>query len=207
MIPKPCLPVRLSARTSRKEISLASSISVQTPTFVIDTSMDRSSRVMQHGNPKFWIFFPKSLKFNFYLYFYLCRWAEITLASSISIHQWKGLHEYHSMETQKFDSLKKIKWILTNVLKGCEINNSEKNSLPYSVLCVSILFFVQIVYGTDCRSMLMLCYWKHCLRVLLSLLMGTFWIDIRNHIQFSLSIETFCPTCHAYTFYGIILSY
>ena len=35
------------------------------PTFVIDTSMERSSRVLQHGNPKIWFFFQKSFKLNF----------------------------------------------------------------------------------------------------------------------------------------------
>ena len=34
------------------------------PTLVIDTSMERSSRVLQHGNPKIWFFFLKSLKLN-----------------------------------------------------------------------------------------------------------------------------------------------
>ena len=29
------------------------------PTLVIDTSMERSSRVLQHGNPKIWFFFKK----------------------------------------------------------------------------------------------------------------------------------------------------
>ena len=29
------------------------------PTLVIDTSMERSSRVLHHGNPKIWIFFKK----------------------------------------------------------------------------------------------------------------------------------------------------
>ena len=37
------------------------------PTLVIDTSMERSSRVLQHGNPKIWFFFQKSLKFEFWL--------------------------------------------------------------------------------------------------------------------------------------------
>ena len=38
------------------------------PTFVIDTSMERSSRVVQHGNPKIWFFFfQKSSKFEFWL--------------------------------------------------------------------------------------------------------------------------------------------
>ena len=60
--------------------------------------------------PKFEFFLKKSLKLNFDLYWI----AEITLASSISvahwqlIHQWKGLHEYYSMEIPKI-WFKKIK--------------------------------------------------------------------------------------------------
>ena len=37
------------------------------PTLVIDTSMERSSRVLHHGNPKIWFFFQKSLKFEIWL--------------------------------------------------------------------------------------------------------------------------------------------
>ena len=37
------------------------------PTLVIDTSMERSSRVLQHGNKKIWFFFQKSSKFEFWL--------------------------------------------------------------------------------------------------------------------------------------------
>ena len=37
------------------------------PTLVIDTSMERSSRVLHHGNPEIWFFFQKSLKFEFWL--------------------------------------------------------------------------------------------------------------------------------------------
>ena len=36
-------------------------------TLVIDTSMERSSQVLHHGNPKIWIFFQKSSKFKFWL--------------------------------------------------------------------------------------------------------------------------------------------
>ena len=53
------------------------------PTLVIDASMERSSRVLLHGNPKIWYFFQKSSKLNFDF----CRKAEITLASSISVLQ------------------------------------------------------------------------------------------------------------------------
>ena len=48
------------------------------PTLVIDTSMEKSSRLIHLGNPRIW-FFSKSLKFEFW------RRAEITLASSISV--------------------------------------------------------------------------------------------------------------------------
>ena len=57
------------------------------PTLVIDTSMARSSRVLQYGNPKIW-FFQKSSKFNFDFYFDFCWRAELTLASSMSVLHW-----------------------------------------------------------------------------------------------------------------------
>ena len=50
------------------------------PTLVIDTSMERSSRELHEANPKIWIFFKKVRNSNFDL----CWRAEITLASSIS---------------------------------------------------------------------------------------------------------------------------
>ena len=38
------------------------------PTLVIDTAKERSSRVLHHGNPKIWFFFyQKSSKFEFWL--------------------------------------------------------------------------------------------------------------------------------------------
>ena len=61
----------VSVRTPRKEITIASSISCS-PTLVIDTSMERSLRVLQHGNPIF-----LNLELNFDLYFDLCQRAEI----------------------------------------------------------------------------------------------------------------------------------
>ena len=47
------------------------------PTLVIDTSMERSSRVLQHGNPKIWFFFSKKFEIEFDLYFDLCQRGEI----------------------------------------------------------------------------------------------------------------------------------
>ena len=59
-IPKPCLSV---CPHPEKRYHSFDNIS---PTLVIDTSMERSSRVLHHGNPKIWIFFffQKSLKFK-----------------------------------------------------------------------------------------------------------------------------------------------
>ena len=47
------------------------------PTLVIDTSMERSSRVLHHENPKTWISFQRSSKLNFDL----CRRAKIIFVS------------------------------------------------------------------------------------------------------------------------------
>ena len=54
-IPKPCLSVRLSAPEKRYHHSFVNI----SPTLVIDTSMERSSRVLHHGNPEMWNFFKK----------------------------------------------------------------------------------------------------------------------------------------------------
>ena len=51
------------------------------PTLAIDTSMERFSRVLHHGNPKIWFIFKKVRNSNFDFW----RRAEITLASSISV--------------------------------------------------------------------------------------------------------------------------
>ena len=69
-IPKPCLSVCLSVCLSicpYPENRNHHSFFNISPTLVIDTSMKRSSRVLQHGNPKIWIFFQKSSKFEFWL--------------------------------------------------------------------------------------------------------------------------------------------
>ena len=52
-----------------------------TSTLVINALIERSSRVLQHGNTKILKIFQKSSKLNFDL----CRKAEITLAWSISV--------------------------------------------------------------------------------------------------------------------------
>ena len=47
------------------------------PILVIDTLMERSSRVLHHGNPKIWFFSSKKIEIEFDLYFDLCWRAEI----------------------------------------------------------------------------------------------------------------------------------
>ena len=65
-----CLSVRLSVCPSvcpHPEKRYHHSFVNISPTLVIDTSMERSSRVLHHGNPKIWFFFQKSSKFEFWL--------------------------------------------------------------------------------------------------------------------------------------------
>ena len=73
-IPKPCLSVRPSVRPSvcpsvcpHPEKRYHHRFVNISPTLMIDTSMERSSRVLHHGNLKIWIFFQKSSKFEFWL--------------------------------------------------------------------------------------------------------------------------------------------
>ena len=65
-----CLSVRPSIRPSicpyPEKRNHPSFVNVS-PTLLIDASMERSSRVLHHGNPKIWIFFQKSSKFEFWL--------------------------------------------------------------------------------------------------------------------------------------------
>ena len=77
-IPKPCLSVCPHPEKSLKRYHIFVNIS---PTLVFDTSMERSSRVLHHGNPKIWIFFKKVWNSKFVFW----RRAEITLASSILV--------------------------------------------------------------------------------------------------------------------------
>ena len=61
-IPKPCLSVcpHPEKRYHHSFVNIS-------PTLIIDTSMERSLRVLHHGNPKIWFFFQKSSKFKFWL--------------------------------------------------------------------------------------------------------------------------------------------
>ena len=64
-IPKPCLSVCPSVHLPvcpHPEKRYHHSFVNISPTLVIDTSMERSSRVLQHGYPKIWIFFSKKFE-------------------------------------------------------------------------------------------------------------------------------------------------
>ena len=65
-IPKPCLSVCPSVCPHPEKRNRLSFVNIS-PTLVIDASMERSSRVLHHGNPKIWIFFQKSSKFKIWL--------------------------------------------------------------------------------------------------------------------------------------------
>ena len=93
------------------------------PTLVIDTSMERSSRVLHHGNPKNWKkIIQKSLKFD--ICFLTKSWNHLsfvnfspTLVIDTSMERSSRVH--YTMETQKLDfffqkSSKFEFWLLTN---------------------------------------------------------------------------------------------
>ena len=69
-IPKPCLSVcpsvRLSVCPHPEKRNPLSFVNIS-PTLVIDTSLERFSRVLHNGNQKIWIFFQKSSKFKIWL--------------------------------------------------------------------------------------------------------------------------------------------
>ena len=54
--------------------------------------MERSSRVLQHGNPKIWKFFQKSLKFEFWLVTKTCTYM---MASGMHRRPFEGRHLVH----------------------------------------------------------------------------------------------------------------
>ena len=66
-IPKPCLSVRPSVCPHPEKRNPLSFVNIS-PTLVIDTSMERFSRVLHNGNQKIWIFFQKSSKFEIWLF-------------------------------------------------------------------------------------------------------------------------------------------
>ena len=86
-IPKPCLSVcpYPEKRNHPDFVDIS-------PTLVINTSMERSSRVLQYENPKF-LFFQKNLKLNFDLYFDLCQRAEIVqVGLNMNLYDDIGMH-------------------------------------------------------------------------------------------------------------------
>ena len=64
--PSVCLSVRPSVCPHPEKRYHHSFVNIS-PTLIIDTPMERSSRVLHHGNPKIWFFFQKSSKFEFWL--------------------------------------------------------------------------------------------------------------------------------------------
>ena len=65
------------------------------PTLVIDTSTERSSRVLHHGNQKIWFFFSKKFEIEFDLYFDLCWRAEI-IQVGLNMHLYVDIRDASS---------------------------------------------------------------------------------------------------------------
>ena len=78
------------------------------PTLVIDTSTERSSRVLQHGNQKIWFFFSKKFEIEFDLYFDLCWRAEI-IQVGLNMHLSVDIGDASSSLRGSTSSFKRIK--------------------------------------------------------------------------------------------------
>ena len=108
------------------------------PTLVIDTSIERSSRIVQHGNPKIWFFFQKSSKFEFWLL--TKSWNHLsfvnispTLVIDTSM-EWSSRVLHHgNPEMWKFFKKFEIdkNWILS--VPRVSIRREKKNSLASSI--------------------------------------------------------------------------
>ena len=64
-------------------------------TLVSDTSMERSSRVLHHGNPKIWFFFSKKFEIEFDLYFVLC-WRTEIIQEGLNMHLYDDIGDASS---------------------------------------------------------------------------------------------------------------
>ena len=87
------------------------------PTLVIDTSMERSSRVLHHGNPKFFFFFQRSSKFEFWIL--TKSWNHLSFVNIsptlvIDTSMERSSHEYYTIESQKCENFSKS-WKLTKL--------------------------------------------------------------------------------------------
>ena len=120
--PSVCKSVRPSVRTPWKEVRSHHSFVNIRPTLVFDTSMERSSRVLQQGNPKIlFFFFQTSSKFEFWLV--VKSWNHLSFVNIsptlvIYTSMERSSRVLQHMETQKFKfSFKKLRnWILTCIL-------------------------------------------------------------------------------------------
>ena len=91
-IQKPCLcpSVRLSVCPYPEKRSFRGFVNIS-PTLVIDTSMERSSRVLHHGNQKIGCFSSKKFEIEFHFYFDLCQRAEINIQVGLNMHLYVDL--------------------------------------------------------------------------------------------------------------------
>ena len=76
------------------------------PTLVIDTSMERSSLVLHHGNPEMWKFF-KKFEIEFDLYFDLCQRAEI-IQVGLNMHPYVDIGDASSSLWRSTSSFKLV---------------------------------------------------------------------------------------------------
>ena len=99
------------------------------PTLVIDTSMERSSRALQHGNQKIWFFFSKKFEIEFDLYFELCQRVEI-IQVGLNMHLYVDIGDASSSlwgSTSSLETSRRRVKVETNL--NCTEWKEEKHNL------------------------------------------------------------------------------
>ena len=99
------------------------------PTLVIDALMERSSRVLQHGIQKIWLFFWRKFEIEFDLYFDLCWRAEI-IQVGLNMHLYVDIGDASSSlwgSTSSFcNNVTMTEWLWMKLNYDCSITKNGR---------------------------------------------------------------------------------
>ena len=115
------------------------------PTLVIDTSMERSSRVLHHENPKIWFFFQKNLKLNFDL----CQRAEIVQVG-LNMHLYDDIGDASSSLRGSTSSLYCAVSSLNFI---CHLETWKSLPTCFNLICFDPFFNVYSIFFLALRCM------------------------------------------------------
>ena len=159
-IPKPCLSVCPSICPYPEKRNNPGFVNISL-TLVIDTSMEMSPRVLQHGNSKIKKKkIQKSSKFEFWLA--TKSWNHLSFVNIsptlVIDHQWKGIYENCSMETQKLKkNPKKLEIRILTCDEDMHLYDDIRDASSFLWGSTSSLIYIQINF-LFVQSFLLLCY-------------------------------------------------